>query len=157
VGHPLVLCTTEALQVVFLLITDMVVTLGAVAVPAPAVELSELTTLGVLRAVEGLGGCLAEFSLGVANVCRGRERLAPGVYEHAVGVVIAHVGCVLTHPRVLATPRLPGMIVWLVAVVVHKIRPEALVYANAEREHRRAAAEAARALVAMAGHGHGAQ
>ena len=145
-GNRWILSTTEVLHVLLQMITNMVVAARnaarAVGESAPPVQLSEPSVAGVLKALEELGGEAASFAAGVKDACKGRERLAPGVYECAVGVVIATAAYVLTHPRVLATPNLPGIVLWLLAVVLRKIRPEALKSAKtarARREHRHAA------------------
>ena len=143
--HPLILSTTEVLHVLLQLVVNMVVAWrdAARAVGEPALPLLR----GKLRpsvVVEAFGkdGDLRGFAAGVLAVCAG----APGVDGRAVHTVMATVPHVLTHPRVLATRKLPGMVLWMLAVVLRKIRPLVLKSVKTARARR----DAVQGLVLLA-------
>ena len=138
--HPYILITTDVLHILLQMINNMVVAWRAVAESAPEVELSgELSTASVLEALGELdgGGPTRGFAAGVKAVCENEG--APGVYGRAVRTVMATVPHVRTHPRVLATPKLPGIVLWLLAVVLRKIRPGVLKSVKTARALRDAA------------------
>lgn len=151
--NPYILATPEATHVVFMMLRTIYLSAKRVTFPHPPIVVTAVTPVGMLCALEGLGGDVTRFSRAVYQVCRGPED-TPDRYNCAVRAVVVTAGPTLLDTRVLSTPILGDFVLWCMALIVKKTRRSGLDFVQRTRGRLRPAAEpdveeAARLLQAL--------